>query len=228
MTALFALVLLLGELPPLEDQPLPAGALTGPASTRFALPVSIGWGAGLTDDTTPLVKDDGTTRAGSTRDVVGSLAKFAPHVARRHFEDAKWADPSVPRALMITSMSVKWRSGPYYEVHVEVERFEGTKRLGQASGTGYATATRNQGQRVGAGYASAFGVRVKNGLTEANPATDTEAIRSATLQALDSALMQLSAVWGGEQMMQKAREDAEAMMRKAPQPAPMPATKKKK
>ncbi len=220
MTALLALALVLGELPAQEDLPLPASALTGPASARFALPVSITLGAGLTDDATVLVKDDGSTRAGSTRDVVGSLSRFAPNVARRHFEDARWADPSLLRTVVISSVSVKWRSGPYYEVHVEVERFEGSRRVGQASGTGYATASRNQGQRVGAGYAAAFGVRVKNGLTEANPASDGEAIKSATLQAFDSALMQLSAVWGGEQMMAKAREDAEAMMRKAQQPAP--------
>ena len=37
---------------------------------------------------------------------INSLAKFAPNVARRHFEDAKWADPTVTRAVMITSMSV--------------------------------------------------------------------------------------------------------------------------
>lgn len=227
MMALLALALVFGELPPLEDHALPAGALTGPASTRFALPVSVGFGGGVIDDATLLIKDDGSTRAGSTKDVVGSLSRFALNVARRHFEDARWSDPGITRRVVINAVSVKWRSGPFYEVHVEVERFEGERRLGQASGAGYSTASRNQGQRVGAGYAAAFGVRVKNGLTEANPATDGEAIKSATLQAFDSALLQLAAVWGGEQMMAKAREDAEAMMRKA-QPPPQPATKKKK
>lgn len=228
MTAL-VLAFVLTAVPEGEDLPLTA-PLQGMASSRLALPVSIGLDtAVITDDVTPLMKDDGTNRAGGTRDVVWSLARYAPSVARRHFEDAKWNDATNPRMLIIKSVSVLWRQGPSYEVRVEVERRDGEKRLGQATGTGYGTAPRNNGQRMGAAYANAFGARPKNGLTEANPATDGETIRAATLQALDSSLLQLSAVWSGEQMMARAREDAEAAMKRAQEAQkPAPAPKKKK
>ncbi len=221
------LALVLTAVPEGEDLPLTA-PLTGMSSSRLSLPVSIAFDtATITDDVTPLMKDDGSNRAGGTRDVIWALARFAPSVARRHFEEAKWNDGTVSRTITIKTVSVLWRTGPSYEVRVEVERRDGDKRLGQTTGTGYGTAPRNNGQRVGAAYASAFGARPKNGLTEANPATDGETIRAATLQAFDSALLQLSAVWAGEQMMAKAREDAEAAMKRA-QEAQKPAGKKKK
>jgi hypothetical protein len=217
MTLLLALVLT--ALPPGEDLPLPPGALTGNASPRLALPVTIAFDPAITDDLTQLVKDDGSTRAGATRDPVWAIARFGPAIARRHFEDAKWTE-ALPRSVVVKSITVTFRSGPAYEVKVDVDRMEGTRRLGQATGSGYGMGQRNTAQRTGAAYAQMFGGRPKNGLTEANPAADAEVIRNATLQALDSALMQLGMVWGGEQLMQKAREDAEAMMKK-------PATKKK-
>lgn len=220
------LALVLTAVPEGEDLPLTA-PLTGMSSSRLSLPVSIGFESTITDDITPLVKDDGTNRAGGTRDVIWALARYAPSVARRHFEEAKWNDGTVSRVIAIKTVSVLWRTGPSYEVRVEVERRDGDKRLGQATGTGYGTAPRNNGQRVGAAYASAFGAKPKNGLTEANPTTDGETIRAATLQAFDSALLQLSAVWAGEQMMAKAREDAEAAMKKA-QEAQKPAAPAKK
>lgn len=228
MTAL-VLALVLTAVPEGEDLPLTA-PLQGMASSRLALPVSIGFDTTvITDDVTTLTKDDGSTRAGGTRDVVGSLARFAPAVARRHFEDAKWNDATNTRMIIVKSVSVLWRSGPSYEVRVEVERRDGEKRLGQATGTGYGTAPRNNGQRMGAAYANAFGARPKNGLTEANPATDGETIRVATLQAFDTALLQLSAVWAGEQMMAKAQEDAAAAMKRAQEAQkPAPAASKKK
>lgn len=228
MTAL-VLALVLTAVPEGEDLPLTA-PLQGMSSSRLALPVSIGFDTSvITDDVTPMVKDDGTNRAGGTRDVVWSLARYAPAVARRHFEEAKWNDATNTRMIIIKSVSVLWRQGPSYEVRVEVERRDGEKRLGQATGTGYGTASRSNNQRVGAAYASAFGARPKNGLTEANATTDAETIRTATLQAFDSSLLQLSAVWSGEQMMAKAREDAEAAMKRAQEAQkPAAAPKKKK
>lgn len=210
--------------PPGEDLQPPAGALTGMASARLAAPVAIAFDVGINDDVTPLVKNDGSSRAGGTREVVWSLARFAPAIARRHFEDAKWTDPKATRSIVIKSASVTFRSGPFYEVKVEVDRYDGKKRLGQASGTGYGQGTRTTAQQTGGAYAAAFGVKVDNGATEADPAQDAAVIRAATLQALDSALMQLAAVWSGEQLMQKAREDAEAMMKKN---SKTPAPKKK-
>jgi hypothetical protein len=221
MTLLLALVLT--ALPPGEDLPIPPGALTGNASPRLALPITLAFDSSFVDDITQLVKDDGTTRAGATRDPLWAMARFGPAIARRHFEDAKWTEV-LPRSVVVKNVTVTFRSGPTYEVKVDVDRMEGTRRLGQATGRGYGMGQRNTAQRTGAAYAQAFGARPKNGLTEANPVADAEVIRNATLQALDSALMQLSMVWGGEQMMQKAREDAEAMMKKN---QPAPAAKKK-
>ncbi|MFT3706987.1 MAG: hypothetical protein QM817_04890 [Archangium sp.] len=217
MISLTLALVALGGLPPGEDLAIPQNALTGMASPRLALPIVIAFDPALTDDVTPLVKDDGTTRAGGTRDPIWALARFGPNVARRHFENASWNE-ALPRSIVIKSVSVMFRSGPSYEVTVEVDRYEGTKRLGQGTGKGYGTGQRNTAQRTGAAYANMFGGKPKNGLTEANPAADADVIRNATLQAFDSALLQLGMVWGGEQMMQKAKEDAEAAMKKS-QPA---------
>ena len=216
---------LLAALPAGEDQPVTT-PLTGPASTRFAMPVSISFDAALAAET-PLVKDDGSTRAGTTPDAVGAIARSAPAVARRHFEDAKWNDAANPRTVVVKNVTVSWRQGPSYEVRVEVERRDGDKRLGVAQGMGFGMAQRSNAQRTGAAYANMFGAKPKNGLTEANPATDADVIRTAALQALDSALYQLSAVWAGEQMMQKAREDADAAMKRAQEAQKKPAAKKK-
>lgn len=216
---------LLAALPAGEDQPVTT-PLTGPASARFALPVSITFDPALPGDTT-LVKDDGSTRAGTTPDAVGAIARSAPAVARRHFEDAKWSDASNPRSIVVKNVTITWRQGPSYEVRVEVERREGDKRLGVAQGTGYGMAQRSNAQRTGAAYANMFGGKPKNGLTEANPSTDAEIIRTAALQGLDQALYQLSAVWAGEQMMQKAREDADAALKRAQESQKKPAAKKK-
>lgn len=205
--------LLLTALPPGEDLPIPVGAATGMASPRLALPVTLAFDPSFADDITPLVKDDTTTRAGGTRDPVWAVTRFGLNVSRRHFEDAKWTEP-LPRSVVVKRITVMFRSGPSYEVTVEVDRLEGTRRLGQASGKGFGQGQRNTAQRTGAAYAQMFGGRPKNGLTEADPVADADVIRNATLQALDSALLQLSMVWGGEQLMQKAREDAEAMMKK--------------
>jgi hypothetical protein len=217
---------LLAAVPAGEDQPVTI-PLTGPASARFAAPVSITFDPSITGDTT-LVKADGSTRAGTTPDAIAAIARSAPAVARRHFEDAKWNDAANTRSIVVKSVTISWREGPSYEVHVEVERRDGDKRLGVAQGTGYGTAQRNNAQRTGAAYANMFGAKAKNGLTEANPATDGEVIRTAALQGLDGALYQLSAVWAGEQMMQKAREDAEAAMKKAQDAQKKPAAKAKK
>jgi len=223
-----ALVLaLLAAVPAGEDQPVTA-PLTGPASVRFAMPVSITFDPSITSGDTMLVKADGSTRAGTTPDAIAAIARSAPAVARRHFEDAKWNDAANPRSVVIKSVTISWREGPSYEVHVEVERREGDKRLGVAQGTGYGMTQRNNAQRTGAAYANMFGAKPKNGLTEANPATDGETIRTAALQAFDGALYQLAAVWGGEQMMQKAREDAEAAMKKAQEAQKKPAASSKK
>jgi hypothetical protein len=71
------------------------------------------------------------------------------------------------------------------------------------------------GQRVGAAYAGPFGAIVHNNANQAKPEDDGLIIRQATVAALDSALMQLAAVWGGEQLTAHYRQEAEANMKKA-------------
>ncbi len=210
---LLLLALALSAVPVTGDQPVTT-PLPGPTSARFALPVSLAFDATLTDDATALVKDDGSTRAGSTTDVIGALAQSAPAVARRHFEDAKWNDAASPRTVIIKSVTVSWRTGPHYQVRVELERREGDRRLGVAQGTGHGSGSRSNAQHTGAAYARMFGGKPKTGLTEANPAADGAVLRAAALQALDQAMYQLAAVWGGEQATQKARAEMEALMKK--------------
>ena len=212
------LSLTLAAMPAGQDLPLPPGVTLNNASQRLALPVLITWDASLTDPQVPLVKDDNTTRAGTTDGPVNALAQFAPNVARRHFENASWTEAQ-PRSIVIKRVAVMFRSGPSYEVTVDVDRYEGDRRLGQASGKGYGQGARNQAQRTGAAYANMFGARPKNGLTEANPVADAEVIRNATLQALDSALLQTAGIWAGEQYAQKMREDAERQIKAAQEAA---------
>lgn len=223
----FSLTLALcsGALPPGEDFALPPVTL-GMASPRLALPVVLAFDASMTDDVTPLIKNDGTTRAGGSRDPVWAIARFGLNVARRHFEDAKWVDTH-DRQLVVKRVAVTFRSGPAYDVEVEVDRVEGGRRVGAASGRGFGTGQRNTAQRAGAAYAQAFGAKPKNGLTEADPVADANVIRNATLQALDAAMLQAAMAWSGEQQMAKAKADAEALMKQAQQPAPQKAPAKK-
>lgn len=224
---MFALTLLVAvaAMPAGQDQPLPPGVTLQSASARLALPVVISWDSSLVDPQISLVKDDNTTRAGSTDVPVNAIAQYGAEVARRHFEKASWTE-AIPRSIVIKRIAVMFRTGPHYEVTVDVDRYEGDRRLGQASGKGYGQGARNQAQRTGAAYANMFGARPKNGLTEANPVADAEVIRNATLQALDSALLQTAAIWSGEQYAQKLREDAEKQI-KAAQDAAAAAQKKK-
>ncbi len=206
------LIALLAALPPTQDQEAPAAALTGPSSTRLALPVALRFDDSVSSDVTPLVKKDTGQAESSSKDPIAAIARYAPSVARRHFEQASWDEKS-PRSVVVKSVAVTWSNGPHYEAKVVVDRYEGTRRIGQATGSGFATADRS-GQRVGAAYAGPFGAIVHNNANQAKPEDDGAVIRQATLAALDSALMQLSAVWGGEQLTAQYREQAEQAMKK--------------
>jgi len=208
----------LSNLPATTDLEPPPAALTGPSSTRLALPVAIRFDDSLSDDISKLISKDDGSSAGATREPVWAVARFAPGVARRHFEEAKWGEKGAERSVVVKSVSVAWSSGPNYEVKVVVDRYEGDHRLGQATGSGWARPDRT-GQRTGAAFAGPFAIAVHNDANQPKPQDDGQVIRQATVAALDSALYQLAAVWGGEQMMAKARADAEAMMKKAQAPA---------
>jgi hypothetical protein len=211
-TLLFAL---LASLPSTQDVEPPGAALTGPSSARLALPVIVRFDDSVQSEVTDLVSATGATdKALNSKDPIAALSQFAPAIARRHFEQAKWGDKTGERSIVIKSVSVSWRDGPSYEIKVVVDRYEGERRLGQSSGSGFATANRT-GQRQGAAWAGPFGGAVMNKANKPNAQTDGTVLQQATIAAFDSALMQLSAVWNGEQMMAKARADADAMMKKA-------------
>src|SRR5262245_56815961 len=106
MTAL-ALVAVLATMPQTEDLEPPAAGLQGPSSTRLALPVEIRFDDSLGDDVTKLVKQStGVAEPGhATREPVWAVARFAPAVARRHFEEAKWGEKKAERSIVIKSVS---------------------------------------------------------------------------------------------------------------------------
>jgi hypothetical protein len=215
MTGL-ALAAFLASLPQTQDLEPPAAGLQGPSSTRLALPVELRFDDTLTDDVTQLVKQStGSAEPGqATREPVWAVARFGPAVARRHFEEAKWGDKKAERSIVIKSVSCTWTEGPHYQVKVVVDRYENGHRIGQSTGTGYAMADRTA-QRTGAAYAGPFGIAMRHDANQPKPEDDGQVIRQATVAALDSALMQLAAVWSGEQMVAKARQDAEAAMKRA-------------
>ncbi len=207
------------SLPAVQDLEPPAAALSGPSSTRLALPVEVRFDDGLTDDISKLVRKDTGQAEGATREPVWAVARFAPAVARRHFEQARWGGKQAERALVVKSVSVVWSPGPSYEVKVVVDRYEGEHRLGQATGSGWAMPDRS-GERVGAAFAGPFAPIVHNDANQPKPQDDGLVIRQATVTALDSAFYQLAAVWSGEQLTAKYRADAEAMMKKSQPAAP--------
>ncbi len=201
-------------LPAPQDLEPPAPALTGPSSTRLALPVAVRFDDALSDDISRLTRKDTGQQEGATREPVWAVARFGPGVARRHFEQAKWGDKSAERTLVVKSVSVVWSPGPSYEVKVVVDRYEGEHRLGQATGTGYGMPDRT-GERVGAAFAGPFAPIVHNDANQPKPLDDGLVIRHATVAALDNAFYQLAAVWSGEQLMAKYKADAEAATKKA-------------
>lgn len=215
MTSL-ALLAVLAAMPEKMDLEPHAAALTGPSSARLALPVTVRFDVTLTDDVSNLVRKDTGKTESRSREPVYAVARYAPAVARRHFEEAKWNETDGDRAIVVKSVSVSYAPGPHYEVKVVVDRYEGGKRVGQATGSGYGTPDRT-GQRVGAAWAGPFGHAVREDANQAKGEEDGLVLRSATVAALDNALFQLAAVWAGEQMMQKAMEQAK----------PKPAAKKK-
>ncbi len=213
MTAL-ALIPLLASMPQKQDLEPPATALTGSSSARLALPVTMRFDVTLTDDVTGLVEKNTAKASSSSREPVWSAARFGLSVARRHFEQASWNETDGDRALVIKSVSASWTPGPHYEVNVGVDRYEGGRRVGQASGTGFGRPDRS-GQRVEAAFAGPFGRIVNNGANEAKGEDDGLVLRAATVAALDAAFVQLSAVWVGEQMVARSRAESDAMIKKA-------------
>lgn len=213
MTAL-PLLALLASMPTPADLEPPAAALTGPSSTRLALPVTIRFDDTLTDDVSSLVKKDTGRAEGASREPVWAVARYAAAIARRHFEQASWGTKNAERTLVVKNVSVGWTEGPSYEVKVVIDRYDGDHRVGQATGSGWGNPDRS-GQRAGAAWAGPFGGIVHANANQAKADEDGVTLRTATVAAIDSAMMQLGMVWAGEQLGAKMRADAEVMMRKA-------------
>lgn len=158
----------------------------------------------------PRLTDDTHHHQRASREPVWAVARFGPAIARRHFEEASWSEADGDRALVIKSVSVAWTPGPHYEIKVVVDRYEGGRRVGQASGSGY-----GYPDRTGAAFAGPFGGFVHQNANEAKGDGDGLILRAATVAAFDSAWLQLAAVWAGEQMVKKAQDEAKAMMKKS-------------
>lgn len=207
MTTALALLAVLASMPPKQDLAPPAAALTGPSSPRLALPITLRFDVSLNDDISDLIRKDTGKSQSRSREPVYAVARYAPAVARRHFEEAKWDETDGDRAVVVKSVSVSYSPGPHYEVKVVADRYENGRRVGQATGSGWGTGDRTS-QRAGAAWAGPFGHAVNDDANQAKGEEDGPVIRSATVAALDNALYQLAAVWAGEQMMQKAMEQA--------------------
>lgn len=214
---ILALTAVLASLPPGADYEAPSAALKGPSSSRLALPVAIRFDPALTDDVTKLVKQDtGRAEPGhATREPVWAVARYAPSVGRRHFEQVTWSDAVSERALVVTSVGCTWREGPYYECKVVVDRYEGKRRLGQATGTGYGSADRTEARRGAAWAPGVFGAVARNELRQPSPEEDGPVVRNATVAALDQAMHNLATIWSAEQSAAQARREADEMIRKA-------------
>lgn len=217
------------ELPSPKDRPVPPGTLTGPSSGRLALPVVLDVDAELArrPELPVQVADRPGQKRGDTTVPTEALLLHSLDVARRHFEDAEWSDDTrrladegaPPRAkkrsknkkrgkgrfVVVKSVEIEAREGPMYTVRVIVDRIEDGRRLGQATGTGIATPDRTRERRSAAFAPGILGAVAARKASAPKADKDAEAIRMATLRALDSALLQLSAYWAGEQAAERYR-----------------------
>jgi hypothetical protein len=213
MTSTLLLLAVLASMPEGADYEAPAAALKGPSSSRLALPVAVRFDESLTDDVSKLVNEQSGAAdpAHQTREPVWAVSRYALSVARRHFEQASWGDKKAPRSIVVKSVSCSWRDGPHYECKVVVDRYDGARRLGQATGSGFGYADRTA-ERQGAAWAGPFSGAAMAEAGKPRPKDDGVVIRHATVAALDQALYQLAAVWAGEQlsaeMMKKAQDAA--------------------
>jgi hypothetical protein len=198
-----ALALLLaaapGEVPPLQDKEPPPAATSGLSSPRLAAPVLVRLDPKFPEDGTPLTPQEGGQARGTTGVPRQALSTYALAIARRHFEEATWADkPGKGRELVIKSVTLLVQRGPVYQAQVVVDRVENGKRLGQATGTGVAVPDRT-GDRLAAGFAGPFAALAAEDANRPKAAKDARSIEIAVLKSLDAALVQLAAYWASEQ-----------------------------
>jgi TolB-like protein len=203
-----------------SDQLPPQAALTGPSSARLAKPVVVKYGPDFPTGEITFLKSDGKESSQTSDVPMAALKTYALGVARRHFEDASFTAPSSKgakkgakgaepvREIVIQSVSVVVNQGPSYQVRVVVDRVQDGKRLGQATGQGYAVPDRTTERARAAFVPGIFGAVASQKASQANANKDAATVEIAVVQALDSACLQLAAYWAGEQMvedMQKKR-----------------------
>jgi hypothetical protein len=189
----------------LTDDAPDAAAFQGAGSGRLAAPVSLRFDGQFIGAVT--VESNGGKSAGTTDAAANALRKYSLNVSRRHFEDAKWSTASGKgNELVIKSVAVTFYQGPSYTVRVTVERVQDGRRLGQAMGSGTASADRST-QRAKAAWAP--GPWAMNAATAARPDQDAPTIEVAAIRGLDSALQQASAYWYGEQRVEEAQRKAQ-------------------
>jgi TolB-like protein len=204
-----------------SDAPPPQAALTGPSSARLAKPVVVKYGPDFPRGEITFLKSDGKESSQASDVPMAALKTYALGVARRHFEDASFTPPPAVkgakkgaknaepvREIVIQSVSVVVNQGPSYQVRVVVDRVQDGKRLGQATGQGFAMPDRTTERTRAAFVPGIFGAVASQKASQANASKDAATVEIAVVQALDSACLQLAAYWAGEQMvedMQKKR-----------------------
>jgi hypothetical protein len=199
----------------LSDEAADPSAFQTPGASRLAAPVVVRFDDQFVGNVDLTPQAGG--KAEATSDAPDSaLRRFSLGVARRHFEDAKWAsNVGKGRELVIKSVGVSFYQGPSYQVKVTVDRVQDGHRLGQSQGTGMAQADHAKA-RAGAAWAPGpWGAAATHNAMKPNPTEDAPVIQTATIRALDTALNQLGAVWANEQQADAIRAQNQAAVQAA-------------
>src|SRR5688572_29226977 len=108
--------------PPLSDDEPPDAALQATSSPRLALPVKVRFDDGYSFEPVGLTPQAGGKPASTSEQPHLSLSRFTLGIARRHFEDAKWADAKDSgkkgRVVMIKKVVLLVSPGPNYNAQV--------------------------------------------------------------------------------------------------------------
>ncbi len=127
---------------------------------------------------------------------VESISNYAPSVARRFFEEAKWGGKKGKgREIVVRSIRIMAQDGPMYEIQLDLDRVENGKRVGSATGNAVVHPDRSS-QRRGAGMVGGFaGAAARSNTNEARVTQDKVAIMQGTMQALERALHNAAVHW---------------------------------
>ncbi|MEW5849895.1 MAG: hypothetical protein AB2A00_13960 [Myxococcota bacterium] len=208
-----ALLLAATALPTPADETPPPAALNGTASPRLALPITVIIDEKAFEKPTPLLPQQGGAAKGTSEVPVNALSHYSLHVARRHFEEAGWdAKVGEGREVVIKQVKLMVTQGPTYTANVDVERRQDGKRLGMATGIGFAAPDRTNDRMAAAFVPGPFGMAAAHDASRPKAKQDAVVIEQAVLRGLDSAMMQLAAYWSGEQMQEKYMKQAAEQM----------------